>query len=55
MEHMNEVIPKLWIGDIQSAFNVEELRRNNIRSILSAMRGRMTIHPVSIHEMNCPL
>lgn len=43
---MNEVIPGLWIGDLPSAMNVEKLKANNIFSILSAMRGRITVHEV---------
>ena len=43
---MNEVIPGLWIGDLPSALNVENLKAHNIFSILSAMRGRITINEV---------
>ncbi|EIN08594.1 hypothetical protein PUNSTDRAFT_114048 [Punctularia strigosozonata HHB-11173 SS5] len=48
--HMNEVVPGLWIGDIQSASDAEALRSKNIHSILSAMRGRVSIHPTFIHQ-----
>ncbi|KAF9051219.1 hypothetical protein BDZ89DRAFT_1088719 [Hymenopellis radicata] len=41
---MDEVIPGLWIGDMRSALNTEQLQQNKIFSILSAMRGRITIH-----------
>ncbi|EPS99548.1 hypothetical protein FOMPIDRAFT_1050581 [Fomitopsis schrenkii] len=37
---MNEVIPGLWIGDLSSALDTDQLREHNIRSVLSAMRGR---------------
>ncbi|KAG6867672.1 hypothetical protein C0993_012551 [Termitomyces sp. T159_Od127] len=40
---MDEVTPGLWIGDLASALNVEELRAHGIYSILSAMRGRLKI------------
>jgi dual specificity phosphatase 12 len=43
---MDEVIPGLWIGDFPSALNIDQLKANNICSILSAMRGRFTIHKV---------
>lgn len=43
---MDEVTPGLWIGDLASAFNVENLKAHNIFSILSAMRGRITINEV---------
>lgn len=44
---MDEVIPGLWVGDLPSAMNVENLKENGIFSILTAMRGRITIHEVS--------
>ncbi|KAG6812879.1 hypothetical protein H0H92_015807 [Tricholoma furcatifolium] len=40
---MDEVVPGLWIGDLPSALDVENLKENGIYSILSAMRGRLTI------------
>jgi hypothetical protein len=43
---MDEVIPGLWIGDFPSALNIDQLKANNIYSILSVMRGRFTIHKV---------
>jgi dual specificity phosphatase 12 len=43
---MDEIIPGLWIGDLESAKDVENLRAHGIFSILSAMRGRVTIHEV---------
>ncbi|KXN82456.1 Dual specificity protein phosphatase 15 [Leucoagaricus sp. SymC.cos] len=47
---MNEVIPGLWIGDLPSALNVEKLKANNIFSILSAMRGRITVNQTFIRH-----
>lgn len=44
--HMDEIVPGLWVGDLQSAKDVEMLRANNIHSVLSAMRGRVGIHEV---------
>ena len=43
---MDEVIPGLWIGDISSAHDVEKLKAHGIFSILTAMRGKVTIHEV---------
>lgn len=52
---MDEVTPGLWIGDLASALNVEELRVNGIYSILSAMRGRLTIQEVCLRLFNLTL
>jgi hypothetical protein len=43
---MDEVTSGLWIGDLPSALNVENLKAHKIFSILSAMRGRITINEV---------
>ena len=43
---MDQVIPGLWIGDISSAHDVEKLKAHGIFSILTAMRGKVTIHEV---------
>jgi hypothetical protein len=51
---MNEVIPGLWIGDLPSAMNVQKLNLN-IYSILSAMRGRITVHVVFMCCSDHPL
>ncbi|KAH9478381.1 Dual specificity protein phosphatase MPK-4 [Psilocybe cubensis] len=47
---MDEIIPGLWIGDLASALDVEELKSHSIFSILSAMRGRVTIHETFIRH-----
>ena len=44
--HMDEVVHNLWIGDIQSSKDVEQLKAHNIHSVLTAMRGRVSIHVV---------
>jgi dual specificity phosphatase 12 len=44
---MDQVIPNLWIGDLPSALDADGLKEKNICSILSAMRGRVTLHDVS--------
>ena len=43
---MNEVLPGLWIGDLASALDTETLKIHGIFSIVSAMRGRLTIKEV---------
>ncbi|CDO77073.1 hypothetical protein BN946_scf184473.g17 [Trametes cinnabarina] len=50
---MNEIVPNLWVGDLPSALDTEKLKAHNIRSVLSAMRGRVTIHDTFIrHQVN---
>ncbi|KAH7913299.1 hypothetical protein BJ138DRAFT_1059286 [Hygrophoropsis aurantiaca] len=41
---MDEVVPRLWIGDLPSALDVEGLKEKKIFSIVTAMRGKVTIH-----------
>ncbi|KAG1823341.1 protein-tyrosine phosphatase-like protein [Suillus subaureus] len=43
---MDEVVPGVWIGDLQSALDVKGLKERNIFSILTAMRGKVTIHAI---------
>ncbi|KAI0825190.1 hypothetical protein BC628DRAFT_1410586 [Trametes gibbosa] len=53
---MDEVVPNLWVGDLPSALNTEQLRAHQIRSVLTAMRGRVSInetfvrHQISIDD-----
>ncbi|KAF9528366.1 hypothetical protein CPB83DRAFT_854486 [Crepidotus variabilis] len=47
---MNEVVSKLWIGDLKSAMNVRQLKENGIFSVFSAMRGRITIHETFVRH-----
>ncbi|KAM5536132.1 hypothetical protein V8D89_010231 [Ganoderma adspersum] len=50
---MDEIVPNLWVGDLSSALNTETLRTHNIRSVLTAMRGRVSIHETFIrHQIN---
>lgn len=44
---MDEVIPGLWIGGIRAVGDVESLRKHNIHSVLSAMRGRVKVAEVT--------
>lgn len=47
-EAMNEVIPGLWVGDMTAAGVARELlEEHNIKFIISAMRGRVKVNPVS--------
>ena len=43
---MNEIVPNLWLGDLISALDVETLRDKGVQSVLSVMRGRVTVHEV---------
>lgn len=43
---MDEVVPRLWIGDLPSALDVETLKAEKIFSVVTAMRGKVTIHAV---------
>ena len=45
---MNEIVPNLGVGDLPSALDTESLRAHKIRSVLSAMRGRVSIHEVRL-------
>ncbi|KAJ6487779.1 hypothetical protein C8R45DRAFT_994291 [Mycena sanguinolenta] len=47
---MDEIIPGLFVGDLPSAKNTENLKANNIFSILSAMRGRVTINETFVRH-----
>ncbi|KAF8879643.1 hypothetical protein CPB84DRAFT_1687860 [Gymnopilus junonius] len=47
---MDEIIPGLWIGDLRSAQDVDNLKTHNIFSILTAMRGRITIDETFIRH-----
>ncbi|KAJ6627999.1 hypothetical protein B0H10DRAFT_1869341 [Mycena sp. CBHHK59/15] len=47
---MDEIIPGLWVGDLPSATDTKNLKANGIFSILSAMRGRVTINETFIRH-----
>ncbi|KAF8635395.1 hypothetical protein AX15_000395 [Amanita polypyramis BW_CC] len=47
---MDEIIPGLWIGNLPSAQNTQLLKDHGIYSILSAMRGRITINETFIRH-----
>ncbi len=46
---MNEVVHNLWVGDLPSALDTEKLKGHKIRSVLTAMRGRVSIHEVCLN------
>jgi dual specificity phosphatase 12 len=50
--HMDQVLPGLWIGDLHSARDSDTLRANNIRSILTVMRGKFSIHDVCLLSLH---
>ena len=35
----NEIVPNLWLGNIYDAHNLEGMRRNDINSVLTVIRG----------------
>jgi len=45
---MDQVTQNLWIGGIASVADVENLKKNNIHSVLSAMRGRVVVQAVRV-------
>ncbi|KLO05685.1 hypothetical protein SCHPADRAFT_839052 [Schizopora paradoxa] len=47
---MDQVCPNLWIGSLLATRDVEKLRANNIRCVLSTMRGSVKIHETFIHR-----
>ena len=48
---MDQVIQNLWLGNIVSIADVDSLNKNNIRSVLSAMRGKVVVQAVCVsHE-----
>ncbi|EGO03696.1 hypothetical protein SERLA73DRAFT_69538 [Serpula lacrymans var. lacrymans S7.3] len=50
---MDQVIPGLWIGGLANALDVEGLKARNIHSIVTAMRGKITIHATfTTHQIN---
>lgn len=43
---MDQILPGFWVGDLHSAKDPNTLVANNIHSILSVMRGRLSIPEV---------
>lgn len=43
---MDEIVPHLWIGDLPSALDVVTLKAKKIFSVVTAMRGKITINAV---------
>ena len=43
---MNQIIPNLWVGNIYSALNKEGLDKEDIKYVVSAMRGKIKVDPV---------
>ncbi|KAG8997137.1 hypothetical protein FRB90_012571, partial [Tulasnella sp. 427] len=40
---MNEIIDNLWLGGIDSFYDIDKLREKNIGYVLTAMRGDITL------------
>lgn len=40
---MDMIMDNLWIGSLKAALDSEQLQRNSIKSILSVMRGKISI------------
>jgi dual specificity phosphatase 12 len=49
---MNEITQNLWLGDLSSALNVQQLRKNRVHSVLSVMRGKLKINEVAWHSIS---
>ncbi|KAJ3501079.1 hypothetical protein NMY22_g19046 [Coprinellus aureogranulatus] len=47
---MNEIVPNLWLGDLLSALNMKILRKKGVGSVLSVMRGRVSVHETFIRH-----
>jgi len=45
---MDQVVKNLWLGDVSSVVDVENLKKNDIRSILSIVRGRVPLRAVRV-------
>jgi len=45
---MDQVIQNLWLGDISSIADAEDLENNNIHSILSIVRGSVAVPAVRV-------
>ncbi|KAK7441037.1 tyrosine protein phosphatase yvh1 [Stygiomarasmius scandens] len=48
MNPMDEIVPNLWLGGLLAAQDTATLKAHNIFSILSAMRGKISIHETFI-------
>ncbi|KAI0295742.1 hypothetical protein BC826DRAFT_1091313 [Russula brevipes] len=51
---MDQILPRLWVGNLHSATDPNALRANNIHSILTVMRGRLSI-PETFFRRQIPL
>ena len=49
--HLSEIIPNLWLGDLHTAKNSELLKQNNIRSVVTVMRGHFSIAEVRVYPI----
>jgi hypothetical protein len=44
---MDEIVPNLWVGNYNSATDTKTLKEKGIKSVVSVMRGRVSIDKVS--------
>ena len=51
---MDQVIQNLWLGDISSISDVENLKKNNIHSILSIVSGEVAVQAVRVFRKEAP-
>lgn len=51
----NEIIPGLWLGNWQSASNLEKLREHGIKHIVCAIYGSYPAYPDEFHYKIVPL
>ncbi len=49
--HLDQVLPGLWVGDLHSAKDADTLKANGIHSILTVMRGKLSIPEVRIWQI----
>jgi len=51
---MDQVIQNLWLGDISSIRDVENLKKNNIHNVLSISRGKVPVKVVCVFRKEAP-
>jgi len=51
---MHQVIQNLWLGNISSIADVENLKKNDIHSILSVVRGSVAVQAVRVPHREAP-
>lgn len=49
-DNMNEIVPNLWLGNLLGALDAKTLREKNIRSVVTAMRGKLAIDETFVNH-----